>query len=685
MPHFLQDLAVVLTVAAITTVLCHRFRVPVVVGYIIAGLVAGVANPIRLVVHPEAIETLAELGVVLIMYAIGLEFSFRRIGRLAPVVGVAAAVEVGLMLGLGYFAGQLAGWSPRSSLFAAGIVAISSTMIVAKAFEERPPSRRLEDLVLGVLLMEDLVAILLLVLFATEAGAAGSGSGIFLLSVGRLLGFLALLVGGGMFLVPRAMRVIQRLDKSEITLVAGIGVAFLFAVLADLSGYSVALGGFVAGALVRESGTAHRVAEVVKPVRDLFAAIFFVAVGMLVDPGAVVQAWPIVLALVAVVLVGKTVGVTIGGFLAGFGVRTSIQGGMTLAQIGEFSFVIAGLGLTTGAAPPLLYPVAVAVSVITAMLTPGLMSISNPLSAAIDRRLPHRVQTFVTLYGSWVELLRRGTAKETVWRSIRGPLRWMLLDTAAIGGVVAAASLLQHRGTEVLRGAGLAERFLAPTVVVIALGLALPFAMGLLGSARRVADRLGKAALPPVPRGVDQGRAPRRLLIVVIQMGIVLVLGLPLIVLTQPFLSTWPVTLVVGGLLLLLTISFWHSAADLEGHARAGAELIVDVLARQGVDKDEQALEAVEDMLPGLGTISPYHVDPESAVVGRTLGEINLRGLTGVSIVALSRGGERVVFPDAKEVLHPGDVLALAGSHAALTAANRLLRGLPLGERDGST
>ena len=681
MPHFLQDLAVVLTVAAITTVLCHRFRVPVVVGYIVAGLATGAANPVRLVSHPEAIETLAELGVVLIMYSIGLEFSFRRLARLAPVVGVAAAVEIGLMLGLGYFTGQLAGWSPRSSLFAAGIVAISSTMIVAKAFEERPPSRRLEDLVLGVLLMEDLVAILLLVLFSTEAGAAGSGT--FLLSVGRLLGFLALLVGGGMFLVPRAMRVVQRLNKSEITLVAGIGVPFLFAVLADLGGYSVALGGFVAGALVRESGTAHRVAEIVRPVRDLFAAIFFVAVGMLVDPGAAVQAWPIVLALVAVVLVGKTVGVTIGGFLAGFGVRTSIQGGMTLAQIGEFSFVIAGLGLTTGAAPSLLYPVAVTVSVITAMLTPGLMSISNPLSAAIDRRLPHRVQTFVTLYGSWVELLRRGTAKETVWRSIRRPLRWMLLDTAGIGGVVVAASLLQHRGTEVLRGAGLAERFLAPTVVVIALGLALPFAMGLLGSARRVADRLGKAALPPVSHGVDQGRAPRQLLTVVIQIGIVLVLGLPLIVLTQPFLSTWPVTLVVGGLLLLLTISFWHSAADLQGHVRAGAELIVDVLARQGVDKDEHALETVEEMLPGLGTISPHHVDPGSVVVGRTLGEINLRGLTGVSIVALSRGGKRIIFPEATEVLHAGDVLALTGSHAALGAANRLLRGLPLAEREG--
>ena len=681
MPHFLQDLAVVLTVAAITTVLCHRFRIPVVVGYIVAGLATGAANPVRLISHPEAIETLSELGVVLIMYTIGLEFSFRRLARLAPVVGVAAAVEVGLMLGLGYLAGQLAGWSPRSSLFAAGIVAISSTMIVAKAFEERPPSRRLEDLVLGVLLMEDLVAILLLVLFSTEAGATGSG--VVLLSVGRLIGFLALLVGGGMFLVPRAMRVVQRLDKAEITLVAGIGAPFLFAVLADLGGYSVALGGFVAGALVRESGTAHRVAEVVRPVRDLFAAIFFVAVGMLVDPRAALQAWPVVLALVVVVLVGKTIGVTVGGFLAGFGVRTSIRGGMTLAQIGEFSFVIAGLGLATGSAPSMLYPVAVTVSVITAMLTPGLMRISDPLSAAIDRRLPRRVQTFVTLYGSWVELLRRGTGKETVWRGIRRPLRWMLLDTAGIGGVVVAASLLQRRGMEFLRGAGFAERYLPSIVVLIALGLALPFAMGLLASARRVADRLGKAALPPATQGVDQGRAPRQLLTVVIQMAIVLVLGLPLIVVTQPFLSTWPVTLVVGGLLLLLTISFWHSAADLEGHARAGAELIVDILARQGVDKDEHSLEAVEDLLPGLGTIVVFQVDHGSAVVGRSLGDINLRGLTGVSIVALSRGSERIAFPGAAEVLHAGDVVALTGSQAALVAANRLLRGLPLAERGG--
>jgi monovalent cation:H+ antiporter-2, CPA2 family len=671
--HFLQDLAVILTVAAITTVACQRLHLPVIVGYIVAGLLTGAANPFRLVGDVQGIRTLSELGVILLMYSIGLEFSLRRLVRLIPIVGVAAAVEMGLMLGLGYLGAQLAGWNARESLFAGAIVAISSTMIVAKAFEDRKPTRRLEDLVLGVLVMEDLVAIVLLVFLTAEATGRGVAAASLVRTVGQLLGFLAIILVAGMLIVPRAMRAVVALRRNETTLVAAVGIAFLVALLAELAGYSVALGAFIAGTLVRESGAGYRILELLRPVRDLFAAIFFVAVGMLVQPGEALVAWPAILALTVIVLVGKMIGVSVGGFLAGFGVQTSVRAGMTLAQIGEFSFVIAGLGLASGAAPPALYPVAVSVSIITAALTPLLMRLADPISATIDRKLPKPVQTFVTLYESWVELLRRGTKRDTTWRQIRPSVRWMFADAILIGAIIVGLSVVRERAAQALLGSGVPERILVPALFAIGAALVMPFAIGLVTSARRVATRLAEAAMPPV-KGVDQARAPRGLLVVVIQIASVIVLGLPLLALTQPFLSAAPAAVVIAAILLLLAISFWRAATNLQGHATAGAELVVDVISRQGADKDHHSLEVVQEMLPGMGTIVPFQVGAGSAAVGRSLGELNLRGLTGVSVVALSRGRERIVFPKGDEVLKEGDVLALTGSHDAIAAAHRLLR-----------
>jgi CPA2 family monovalent cation:H+ antiporter-2 len=682
---FLRDLAVVLATAAVTTVVSQRLRLPVVVGYVVAGIIVGPHLTPQLITDTAAIHTFSELGVILLMFSIGLEFSLRRLGRLIPIVGPAAAVEVGLMFTLGYFAAKLLGWAPLEQLFTGAVLSISSTMIVGKAFEEHRPPRRLEDLVLGVLVMEDLVAILLLVFLTAQATGASAGAGV-VGTVGRLLGFLVLLLAGGMLVVPRAMRAVVALKRNETILVASVGLAFLFAELASLAGYSVALGAFLAGALVRESGTAHRVVDLLTPVRDMFAAIFFVAVGMQVDLVAGLQAWPAVLLLVVVVFVGKTFGVSLGGFLAGFGVRTSVRGGMTLAQIGEFSFVIAGLGVTTGAVTGPLYAVAVMVSVVTVLLTPTMMRLADPISATFDRKLPKPVQTFVTLYDSWIELARKGTGRKPVWEGIRRPLRWMFLDAVVIAVLIIGTTQLRPGIRQ--RMAGLVPAEWADVVMVmVSVALALPFAIGLLASARRTAFLLAEAAMPRATRGVDQARAPRGVLAATIQITIVLVLGLPLIAVTQPFLSAWPMAIVVVSLLLLLTIGFWRSASDLQGHVRAGAELIVDVIARQGKDKDEHSLEMVQELLPGLGTIIPFHVEPMCAGVGLSLGELNLRGLTGVTVVALIRGTQRMVFPKANEVIQEGDVLALTGSHESIAAAHRLLMGVEhavAGGRDDS-
>ena len=416
---FLFALTVVLCVAAVTTVLCQRLHQPVVLGYILAGLLVGPHVPTPLVADADIVRTLSEVGVILLMFSLGLEFSLRKLMRVGATAALTAVVETSLMMWLGFTVTQFLGWTTMESLFAGAIVAISSTTIVAKAFHEQRVTGRLRETVVGVLIVEDLIAILLLATLTAIATGSGLEPGPLASTVGRLVAFLAGLVALGLLLVPRAVRVVKRLNRAETTIVASVGLCFALALLAQWYGYSVALGAFIAGSLIAESGEERHVERLVEPVRDIFAAVFFVSVGMLIDPALIAQHWPAVAALTAVVLLGKVVGVSLGSFLTGNRLRTSIQSGMSLAQIGEFSFIIAGLGLSLQATDSFLYPVAIAISAVTTLTTPWLIRASGPVASWVDRSLPRPLQTFTVLYGSWVEGLRNAPRVESTTAQIR--------------------------------------------------------------------------------------------------------------------------------------------------------------------------------------------------------------------------------------------------------------------------
>src|SRR6185436_3775393 len=384
----LTDLALILCVAAVTTMVFQRLRQPVVLGYLLAGVVVGPHLPVPLFVNEPLTHTMSELGVVLLMFSLGTDFSLRKLIRIAPTAGIVAVIQSSLLIWTGYLVGRAFGWTVYEALFAGAALAISSTTIIVKVFAEQKVTGRLAEIVFGVLIVEDLIAILLLTILTAVASGVGMSAGALALTVGKLAGFLALLLVGGMLIVPRLMRAVVRLHSNETTVVAAVGLSFAFALLARWMGYSVALGAFLAGALVAESGAAKMIEHRIEPVRDVFAAVFFVSVGMLIDPLLVWQNLPAVLVLTAVVIVGNLVGVSVGTFIAGFGVRTSVQAGLSLGQIGEFSFIIAGVGVSLGAVRPFLYPIAVAVSVLTALTTPWLIRGSGRFAAFVDRRLP---------------------------------------------------------------------------------------------------------------------------------------------------------------------------------------------------------------------------------------------------------------------------------------------------------
>ena len=677
---FLETLAVVLCAAAVTTFLFQRLRQPVVLGYLLSGMVIGPYIPIPIQADGHVVETLSELGVVLLMFSLGIDFNLQKLMRVGPTAAFVAIVQCSLMIWLGYLAGQAFGWSRLASVYAGAVIAISSTTIIVKAFEEQRVSGDFTHIVFGVLIVEDLIAILLITILTALSAGESLGAVKVGVTAGKLAAFLCSMMVGGVLIIPRAIRKIVALDRAETTVVASVGIAFGFAYLAAAFGYSVALGAFIAGSLVAESGVEHVVERAVQPVRDIFAAIFFVSVGMLINPVDIAKHWSAVLVFLILVVLGKVSVVTLSAFLTGQTVRTSVKTGMSLSQIGEFSFIIAAVGVSLGATDQLLYSIAVAVSAITTLLTPWLIRAAEPAAAFVDRKLPRSLQTFVALYGSWVEQLVATTTSAQVMR-VRRLVRWLIVDAIVVAAIVIGVSM---RMPSILAWAPDKLGLSAGACRVVLLGLTFvvssPFWIGMIRVARFLGFELANHAFPAQGRErVDLAAAPRRLLIVTLQMAIVIAVGTPLLAITQPFLPPFRSAAVLILLLVVLAYSFWRSATNLAGHTRAAAQAIAETLARrtreERTSSGPRASDEMGELLRSLGSPAPVILADGSPMVGKTLAETRLRGLTGATILAIQRGEDTLLVPAGDQRLLAGDVLAVAGSHDVVEAATRLLRG----------
>jgi CPA2 family monovalent cation:H+ antiporter-2 len=677
----LTAITLVLCVAAVTTVVFQRLRQPVVLGYLLAGLLVGPHIPFPLIADRVIIQALSELGVILLMFALGLEFSLRKLVAVGPTAGLTAIIQSSIMVWLGFIVGRAFGWTSRESIFAGAIIAISSTTIIAKAFDDQGVKGKLRELVVGVLIVEDLIGILLMAVLTAVASGQGMSAGTLARSSAQLVAFLIGLVAIGMLVVPRAIRAINRLKRPETTLVASVGICFAIALLAQAFGYSVALGAFLAGSLVAESGQEKQVEHLILPVRDLFAAIFFVSVGMLIDPALIAEHWAAVAVFTALVITGKFVGVSLGAFLTGNGTRSSVAAGMSLAQIGEFSFIIAALGPSLGATRDFLYPMAVAVSAITTLTTPWLIRAADPVAAFIDRKLPHPLQTFAALYGTWLERLRAAPGRKTAAARTRRWVKLLVIDVAILSALVIGTAMSLDAIAEAASGTlGVSERLARGLVVLGAAAIAVPFLTGIVRITHRLGLVLAKIALPAAAKGkVDLAAAPRRALVVTLQLAVIALVGLPMLAVIQPFVPGWAAGLSFGLLVAGLGLVLWRRATNLQGHVKAGAQMIVEALVTQAGTRpaapDEAALAQIHHLMPGLGELVPVRLDDRSAAVGKTLAQLHLRGLTGASVLAIARGDQSVIVPVAGEVLCAGDVLALAGTHDALAAAIEMLAG----------
>ena len=392
LPALFSDLALILVTAGLTTVIFKWLKQPVVLGYIIAGFIIGPNFEWFPVIQDHtSVETWSEIGMVFMLFGIGLEFSFKKLKKVGGTVGITALTELVTMCVVGFLLGKALGWSQMDSIFLGAMLSISSTTIIAKAFDDMKLHReKFSGNVIGELVVEDLEAVLLMVILSTLA-VSKTFDGMQLVSSMLKLGFFLLVwFVGGIFLVPTILRWSRKFMSEETLTVFAVGLCFLMVVLANLAGFSSALGAFIMGSILAETLEAEAIHKVTTPIKNLFGAVFFVSVGMMVDPQILVNYWWQILVVTLVLLIFKPLSNVIGRLIAGLGLKQAMQGGFCFSQIGEFSFIIATLGMNFGVIDDFLYPIIVSVSIITTFITPYAIKAAVPSYNWVTKHFPQR-------------------------------------------------------------------------------------------------------------------------------------------------------------------------------------------------------------------------------------------------------------------------------------------------------
>jgi CPA2 family monovalent cation:H+ antiporter-2 len=667
--ELLHDLAVVMIVAGITTILFQRLRQPVALGYIVAGVIIGPHTPpFTLVRNEEAVRTLGDMGIVMLMFSLGLEFSLRKLTRVGISAFGAAALEIALMIWIGYELGRAFGWTFMDSIFLGAMLSISSTTIIVKALAELNKSKEgFAGIIFGILIIEDILAIVLLALlsgFARTGTPHASEVGLEML---KLAVFFAVVLVVGLLFVPRLMDYVDRRGSSEMMLITTLALCFGVALLASMLNYSIALGAFLIGTVVAETRQIHKIATLTGPVRDMFSAIFFVTIGMLIDPPMLLQYAGPIAAISAAVIVGKVATCSFGVFIGGRDVRTSLCVGMGLAQIGEFSFIIATLGLALHVTDSFLYPIAVAVSAITTLVTPYLIRSAEPTAAWIDRTMPAPVTQSLAVYTAWV-----GS-----WGNQNpGPLvlvvqqlgRQLFLNLLLTIGAFALGAWFVAVDVPYLPKALRAPEMNQALVWVTVMLLTSPIYLASFRKLTAMSALVAEVCFP-IERGTDNhGGAVRAVISHVFILGALVVMTFITILLSTSILGSFESLLLLIIPVLIFIMLFRSKLVRLYSRAQIALHETMLELPALAHGEDRPLPELLRE-----AELETIEIPTTAAMAGRALREIPLRTRTGASIVAIERSGQRLINPGPEEVLQAGDRVLLIGQADQLPGARDLL------------
>lgn len=663
-PHLIQDLALILMVAGLVTLLFKKLRQPLVLGYIVAGFLVSPHMPYLMSVVDKAdIQTWADIGVMFLLFSLGLDFSFKKILKMGMAPVIAAITIIFCMMALGTGVGTLFGWSRMNCLFLAGMLAMSSTTIIYKALDDLGlRQQRFAGLVMSVLILEDVLAIVMMVMLSTIARGANPDGSMMIESVGKIVFFLVLWFVVGIFLIPPFLRKTRRLMNDETLVVVALGLCCAMAVLSTTVGFSSAFGAFVMGSILAETIEADKITMVVEPVKNLFGAIFFVSVGMLVDPAILVSYAVPILVLVLTILVGQAIFGTMGFMLSGQPLKTAMRCGFSMAQIGEFAFIIASLGLSLRVISDFLYPVVVAVSVITTFLTPYMMKAAIPCYEFMERRLPRK----------WIRRLdHMGAIHHTTqtennhWRALLKAMAWNVVIYS----------------------------ILSVAVVAIMLSLFLPFMRRLLPGwelhwwANGITGILTVAMISPFLRSMimkknhseefkalwTESRLNRLPLIFTVLVRVAI--GAGFIFYICNYLSRFKNALIIT--IALVVILLMALSRRLKHRSIRLERLFVQNLRSRDIEaqvsgKRRPLFEG--HLLDRDIHISEFIVPVDSLWAGKTLAQLKLGNRFGVHVSSILRGSHRINIPDGNMMLFVGDKLQAIGNDEQLNIMNAAMQ-----------
>lgn len=676
MPHlsFLQDLAIVMIVAGLVTILCHRFKQPVVLGYILAGVIIGPHTPpFPLIKDDATIQTLSELGVIFLMFSLGLEFSLRKLRQVGSTAVIAATLEITVMMAIGYGIGRLFNWGSMDSLFLGAIISISSTTIIMKALEELGlRGEKFAGMVFGILIVEDIMGIVLIAMLSGIARTGTLQSWDAALTIGQLAVFLVVSLVLGLIAVPRLVGFVAKFRSQEMLLVTVLGLCFGFCLLTVKLGFSLALGAFLIGAILAEAKEIGKIEDIMSPIRDMFSAVFFVSVGLLIEPNLLfTYAWPIAVITVAVVL-GQVVTIFMGTYLAGHDLRTSARVGMSMSQIGEFSFIIAALGLSLKVTSGFLYPIAVCVSAVTTFITPYLIRGSDPFTAWVTRRLPPTMLSYANLYSRWLGQFERGRQDNQVRAILRRIMGQLVVFLGLIGGSILSAVFISRIAMRYIPAAREWKGVINSVLWLAAVFAAMPVYLSSYRKLKALGMILAELGI------TDAMGGERKTEVRAVVANTILVFGL-LILAGYTFVLSYAVLPPQQVLYLLIALAavlvYWMRGPFNKIYFQGKAALSETFSNNEPLEPAQPAAALQVIHLLREARLETLVLAQGMPGAGRTPRDLELKTRTGAFIVGIEREALQIVNPDADELLLAGDQLLLVGSREQLDSAIHALAG----------
>lgn len=648
----ISDLALILLCAGIITLIFKKLKQPLVLGYIVAGFVASPHFSLTPSVTDVAnIQTWSDIGVIFLLFALGLEFSFKKLVKVGGPAVISACTIIFCMILVGMCTGWLFGWKRMDCIYLGGMLAMSSTTIIYKAFDDLGlRQQRFAGLVLSILILEDILAIVLMVMLSTMAVSKNFEGGEMVYSILKLVFFLILWFVVGIYLIPLFLKRVRRLMSDETLLIVSLALCFGMVVLAAKVGFSPAFGAFIMGSILSETIESEHIVKLVSPVKDLFGAIFFVSVGMMVDPGMIVEYIGPIIALVIAVLLGQTIFGTAGVLLSGQPLKTAMQCGFSLTQIGEFAFIIASLGVSLKVTSHFLYPIVVAVSVITTFLTPYMIRLAVPAYNVIDKYMPSRWRRLLDRYSSGASVANHSNNwKKLVIAIIRIVLIYAVLS-------IAVTALFLH--------------FIVPLVT------------DMLGDlwGRILGAALTIAAIAPFLRAMimkknrseefkslwSDSRFNHAPLISIILLRIVIAIGFIVFIIENLFRAS--AALMVG--IAIIVVCAMILSRFLKKQSIVLERTFVRNLHYKEIQQEylgEKQPEYAGRLLDRDLHLSDFLIPAESAWAGKTLRELDLGKKYDVHVASIIRGKHRLNIPDGNTCIFPNDLIQVIGTDEQLS------------------